>query len=1028
MVSSLPLRIGTLLLVVGSMFAVSMTLVHCGSSSENDEALISSILGEMQLPTVASQKVWRSAELFDTRAIGQERTDEAGQLWQRFRSAYPFGIQGIAVSKTDAEGKCSVVIAEPPPHVAFNQLQAIVDGATIQKQSFGHDGALLDVVGTLSGGEAAIASKLSQLNLLLFRTDYRGYVFQEPFTSNPTNGRAFHLDVEPTPAELHQWLSDDGARYKPVDGGPALTLDEVQTEPWSNVYELLGKGVIVWRIPEGLSVSRALVEARMFALASDLIIGAVKDKGLMLCARSRVAPVSVLPPLRVETIALLAAVKDQGQLEQSYQRMNPGAGAYSSRYDWAPVLLSPELVDTEYGHLLNVADQLLKGWSQAGRVTYKGFSAYREPDDYPFGGATPLSKIVHDRFHQNSVTFNWNTTGAGYAITLNGTQVYTPYRTGALPISYIPGEDPTSAPDVANLEDEAYQWYNRQNDTTLSRVVQYAAIYQIFHNLGVTASDDPAPKSDRPFIAYTDAMEGFWSKVDKYSPSDVSRLADESPYRGRLSRAQSRHSADIDTLLATPADLLAIQTEALRDGIEAWRGLSEQDKDEVRVETSLLDGHVTSPDLAEALDKASSFLAAVATETKLADRFASSVPISGRSWIHTTTVVMSDPTPMGQVFVVGGHNVRAQITELLPNENVPAGEVRIEDGKVVINGADASRARSLVREAAQRMGHEDPELLASELTQKLKLVENRPLREPRVALAFDGAVPQNSEFPVSRGMSLIADRIAVPAEISAVLNPSAIEPGHISICQRDGLFWIGGPPPQGPVVTSSAAEAGEVLALRTQASGGGRRFRGTSGGGGGNMEPPPGSMGGGTGEDPPEFDFYGVGDESRRSIMDEVGERLKNHEFSPEVVAVALDDPFARRPPRLSNQDYDFASHRIESTDIESADGQLLTKVSVKLTPRDPAAGEASLHFELRSKDGARESLRTFRDAVVRKIKDFFSRYANSAGHPDPAAILHAEIRRASKAHNIDVRTEVMKKSGTWRLTQRDVPGGARAA
>src|SRR5262249_17486653 len=149
-------------------------------------------------------------------------------------------------------------------------------------------------------------------------------------------------------------------------------------------------------------------ELRQFALDSDLILGAVKKGDCVLAvARERSVPIDVLPPLRTETILQLAKANTD-ELAQSYERNNvlagklpPSAGPDMGK-DWAPIYLSGELIDTEYGSLLNLTDQLLKSWSMAGHVSYDHFS-YPAPTEFPLGVA--LTEFAHTM----EVTFNWNT-------------------------------------------------------------------------------------------------------------------------------------------------------------------------------------------------------------------------------------------------------------------------------------------------------------------------------------------------------------------------------------------------------------------------------------------------------------------------------------------------------------------------------------------------------------------------------------------------------------------------------------------
>ena len=85
---------------------------------------------------------------------------------------------------------------------------------------------------------------------------------------------------------------------------------------------------------------------------------------------------NVLWPLRTESILTLASAHT-ADLGQSYERTRVFAGKLASGgdagRDWAPIYLSDQLVDTEVGSLLNLTDQILKSWSQAGQVDYDNF-------------------------------------------------------------------------------------------------------------------------------------------------------------------------------------------------------------------------------------------------------------------------------------------------------------------------------------------------------------------------------------------------------------------------------------------------------------------------------------------------------------------------------------------------------------------------------------------------------------------------------------------------------------------------------
>lgn len=82
------------------------------------------------------------------------------------------------------------------------------------------------------------------------------------------------------------------------------------------------------------------------------------------------------------------------------EQLNNGfACKFTETKDWAPIFLSPQLVDTEYGSLLNITDQLLKSWSNLGLTRYEGF-VYAEPSSWPF------AKPLPNELETQEVTYN----------------------------------------------------------------------------------------------------------------------------------------------------------------------------------------------------------------------------------------------------------------------------------------------------------------------------------------------------------------------------------------------------------------------------------------------------------------------------------------------------------------------------------------------------------------------------------------------------------------------------------------------
>ena len=54
------------------------------------------------------------------------------------------------------------------------------------------------------------------------------------------------------------------------------------------------------------------------------------------------------------TAVLVLAAVDDDTLSQSYERNAFTAGSSYARWDWAPIYLSPALLDTEYGENLEI--------------------------------------------------------------------------------------------------------------------------------------------------------------------------------------------------------------------------------------------------------------------------------------------------------------------------------------------------------------------------------------------------------------------------------------------------------------------------------------------------------------------------------------------------------------------------------------------------------------------------------------------------------------------------------------------------
>lgn len=383
--------------------------------------------------------------------------------WVGFRKAHPWPYQAFALDEGTAENV--VIISEPPSLFTHEGLQRVLNalfGGNLLSVHYyrwptGLDGWLEDVVlrvrnvdqwqvDVLSGANfekwkapAELVDRLRLLHQFFYGTS-RGFWVDRITSQSPARGLIPDLRIPVS--DLAGWLDDEKTLWNSADGvGGGRTTRELYAEKIPGVFRSGGMVAIV--VPRGVRFDDLEPHFRRFATASDLLIGASRTDGggLLLFARLRQLPLGVLPPLRMETVARFAASPSE-HLAQSYERQRIFAGrlrtGQHAGWDWAPILLSSQLDDSEFGTLLNLADQILKSWSQHGQVDYFGF-AYPRPENFPFGDVA-ASEYFAQRFRTTSLLFNWNTEGVATITTVNGRDILTNDRTSALPVLYMPSD------------------------------------------------------------------------------------------------------------------------------------------------------------------------------------------------------------------------------------------------------------------------------------------------------------------------------------------------------------------------------------------------------------------------------------------------------------------------------------------------------------------------------------------------------------------------------------------------------------
>ena len=707
-----------------------------------------------------------------------EGTAFAQSDWQRFRGEYPYHLQTIALGEASPTGR-TLIVAEPPPSVTLRELQQTwpreFAAATIQRHRIGVDGWVADVVTRLPPqSEDATAELVRQLSGYLFGTSYKSYALQ---IGAKKAAPADNLDLSVSTTQLATWFGlhpqerSGAGQALDVFLGLALlvtfmaaiatrrrkwvlravaTIAVVMIRSWvgqppvpdvlfverhtsrapesladvmnrsGGVYDSAQRGVVVFVMPRSASLNTYDAQLREFVLDTDSIVGAVATAtAVAIVGRERVVPVDVMPPLRVETLLQLASVRST-ELAQSYERNNLVAGRFDRvrHRDWAPIYLSAELKDTEYGSLLNITDQLLKSWSQHGEVRYANFD-YAVPRSYPF----PVRLSSHA--NTSTVTFNWNTKGVGYVDETGGYKLLGFARTGSLPVDYLGERDAR----LRSAEDTAYEYFAASRDPNLARVVQYAGAYQIFRAFDVKATNPYTVPADSLDRATLEALAA--DVIDTAKSDEAAQFAERVARTPRGQELAESFRSNVVALRQLhdrygtrgDADLAKALIEPREWGARARQSGSDYDREVLELAFSLMDDQIV-----KALGGTSMHQAAL-------QMYLHGSRGGEANWIHTPAVVVSWTTGEDAAQITGGHSLSSKVTRYAIDDTLPAGDIRVVDGAdartIYYSTTDKARIHATVRRAG-RAQEQNPDVLRQTLRQDLQLAQPRLGPVPQV--------------------------------------------------------------------------------------------------------------------------------------------------------------------------------------------------------------------------------------------------------------------------------------------------------
>ncbi len=609
--------------------------------------------------------------------------------WDNFRLNFPYHIQTIGVSDFEQDGSRIILISEPPNHFTEAGVLTIFNHfntkSEIKTHEIGYDGWVKDyLIVTTGGSERQMKIAIDELNKYVFQSDYRPHYLELSKSQAPDLNCGDNYSI--TAAEINNWFieGEDKLFVSSRDENSIESIANLINSNQFGVYYSRNPGFVAWVIPKG-SIDGYRKDARRFTLDADIIVGGICGTySIAIIGRERTTDVFALPPLRVETILQLAAA-DKQQISQSYERMNMFAGKIPGGKDWAPIYLSDDLINTEYGSLLNITDQMLKGWSQHGEITYHNFM-YPKPINYPY------PHPVMEEINTSTLTFNWNTKGAAYIVNYNDFDIVALNRTGSLPVTYIPeGIDKSQIPfnKVRECEDKFYDFFSSLKDPNLVRVVQYAAIYQMFSAYNVTADGQQniAVKPERDVS--TEYSNKLLTAIMFYNTNT------KNPFAGIFSNYQAGSDAYNNALSTAFAKLdLDPAIDAVKSKISELGLVGEGRKilsfvighPRLDREFSYNSSMISEEGISEIMDwystKTENFqiinqyidLLGISRK-EVMDEYVKSFSDSHQDWIKTPSIVIS--WSKDSSFSVGGHNIDSRMLGLRVDKSLASGQVKV---------------------------------------------------------------------------------------------------------------------------------------------------------------------------------------------------------------------------------------------------------------------------------------------------------------------------------------------------------------
>jgi hypothetical protein len=445
---------------------------------------------------------------------------EKTKIWQNFRESYPNPYQTIGFAQFNDNSQLYLV-SEPPSYVKLSDITELFEGfdysVEVKTWNIGYDGWVKDVV--ICVHYIPTVYKLlfiKQLNELLYANSYK-LICKELPVVQPRRIfiKANTIDYKISAMELNKWFVENNMQFVEVAKSiNQYSFNELLNSPKTGVYASNDSTFIVWSIPYGNQAGFSRENIGKFTLESDIILGAISNsKTLIVIGRARQCSYAELPPLRIETIEMLAGTKNEN-LSQSLNIAELITGKMDNGADWCPAFVSDELENDEFGHLLTMTDIFLKDWLSAGILSYPEYK-YPKPNHY--------YDIKRD--HISSIRYNWNTKDYIYSIRFYDKNVIAFRNTACLNASLFDASEIEEKDMNNTINYEANKYLAGLNNADLARVVQYTALYQIFKTNNIHCNTYSKPHTiDKTTLLLNDTRE-ILNKLRNLSNDEIRTIS-----------------------------------------------------------------------------------------------------------------------------------------------------------------------------------------------------------------------------------------------------------------------------------------------------------------------------------------------------------------------------------------------------------------------------------------------------------------------------------------------------------------------